>query len=709
MDNCNKCNKEKNHCGCTKIDAKCVIYKGECLENLNFCSPKDLEEIIKIIDAVIGEIYLSIDKFFIGLNVGLGAEVYKGKSILGFEEFKTLTSNISINIEETENTLNFSIDEEWLTDFITNIVLDYTTNIESQDNSLIVDNISNPKNIELNPNVFNSPSGSINITSTTTGGGDRRINFNVNEQFIENIVISLLPTIPTLVNVGGGTSVYAGTNLAGNHQIRSIKASSTGANVNVSTDSDNSILIQIDVPTEDFGVPSYYVNPLYTGAVEDGSIIRPFKTWSACRTAIIGSGTFWNPQNLGVRVIFQASTTSSQDLTIRNITYQFDNNTTFTYTGLASYVIDQQLIVTNVPKTTGVVNAGFGSYITLTGEGSITSSGTTAPVKLIRSVGYGVNGQGNQEKFLIIIEGDISLVEKNPLMSNFDLTNNGSGSPYLTDSGLPIYVLRQSSGVDVVPIDKGLLTVEGKNHLIRESLYIRPTGFLTLISTINRALFVDTEASLLCEGNIFVTQREDMVRYGNNIANYYTPSNTHSIISIKGGGTVQFSEPGQLFTKTLGNQSQGGWNSIIELEGLNSSFYHNSSAPLSINTRVYANHLLYILDNTTKYVEISNIDCILNPYISIFGGAPSITGSNTILSISQGRLEQDLDLVTKPIFSSGLTALTIQSNLLFLKLRLYKTYWDVHATNADALAAGLLEGMLFLTNTAGEYNVKVVQ
>ena len=72
---CNKCNKKSNNCGCEEVNAKCVIYKGVCLDNLEVCSGDNLEHIIKIINDLIAEVLFDNAKGTTLSNIGEGVGI----------------------------------------------------------------------------------------------------------------------------------------------------------------------------------------------------------------------------------------------------------------------------------------------------------------------------------------------------------------------------------------------------------------------------------------------------------------------------------------------------------------------------------------------------------------------------------------------------------------------------------------------------------
>ena len=127
---CNKCgnNKPVGQCGCeepvkfcgcsTKLDSKCVIYDACSLTPLGVIRGDNLEEIIKMINDMFSDVYVAIDNAFVGLNVGLGSEIYKGQNENGVEEFRTLEKGNGILLIQKDNTIEIKVDTVWLDSYL---------------------------------------------------------------------------------------------------------------------------------------------------------------------------------------------------------------------------------------------------------------------------------------------------------------------------------------------------------------------------------------------------------------------------------------------------------------------------------------------------------------------------------------------------------------------------------------------------------------
>lgn len=119
---CNKCNGNCNSCNCTckkpctTPDCACKVFiTTDCVtltEDLT-CSniPKGQTEteVLKQLDAYICERFSSVENFLKIVNVGNGSKLYKGVSVLGSKEFRTLVSDGTVGITEVGDTIRFSV------------------------------------------------------------------------------------------------------------------------------------------------------------------------------------------------------------------------------------------------------------------------------------------------------------------------------------------------------------------------------------------------------------------------------------------------------------------------------------------------------------------------------------------------------------------------------------------------------------------------
>ena len=137
-----------------KYDSKCVQYKGECLEQIEVCKGEDLEKIIINIDNYLKFILDTINSNILIENVGNGEKIFKGKSgdIIPSYEFKSLLETESLNLKLRKNEIEFSVNEDWLTNYIQN----FSTNISSPKNTIITGVLNNVITVDLNTSIFKS-------------------------------------------------------------------------------------------------------------------------------------------------------------------------------------------------------------------------------------------------------------------------------------------------------------------------------------------------------------------------------------------------------------------------------------------------------------------------------------------------------------------------------------------------------------------------
>lgn len=739
----NRCRCNHNPCGCEKIDAKCVLYNGVCLSTLGICADTDLEEIVIIIDGLIQDIFEQIEQAWTAANIGGGAEVYKGISSLGIHMFRTLIDSVSVNVVENENNISLEVDEDWLEGVIRRIVNEIISNIpdtelDSPFNSISVTSSStNEFDIDINPNTFTSPNGSVTITSNTLSG-ELRINLQVDPNYINSL-------LPTITNVGSGTAdIYKGLN-GNTHEFRRIttqvtqpsttdnqitgtvgaSATVVGDNVQINLDFSN-----LKVPVQQVGIPEYYVNSAGNDTTADGSIVRPYQTWDACKAAIIDAangGTFYNPTNYNVRVIFQSNITSNQSLTVNGVTFHFENNSVFTYTGSESAVYNMQEIISAIP-TAGDGTKTRGGYCGFSGFGVITASeSNTTPYVILKAGGFGVPGiedyqHGFQVRFL---SGVIELREKPTAMSNFTLATDDYGNPLKNGAQRDVYVLNKTGGNDVIPAVEGIISVSGRNYPVRDCLYVNEGAQLLIRPRINRAIYTDNEAGFINYGSIVIEPDigTTTVRYGEDLKvtnpgnpligqpGQYTPSTSVSLISVRGGSGFITSSNGILNSFLLGSSNQGGYNSFVEIQGNKTQFRHESPESMSVDDKAKYNHLVYFLNTPSgtgnnQHFYVENIYTRIRPYGAVISAASGVNGTNISFTINNGSLENYIDLTSNKLFSNNTlkTNINITSTLLTIGGYLYKSLNAVpnRDDNAHAIATGLLPGMIYRTKDKDE-------
>lgn len=289
---CNKCNDcnpckenkcvENHSCECPVFITTDCSTLTEDLECSGILKGQTETEVLKQLDAYICERFNSVENFFKLVNVGSGAQVYKGISILGEKEIRTLVDSNLINIVQGTNDITISVDETALNTFIEANQKTYSaTNIGTganvyKDSTIVGDNIQlNLRKI----NTSNSGTGTAILKAQVENTND-----------ISIVAKSLLAE-----NQGTGVSIIKDlqSNIDDN-KLRLKSFVSTSLNITSTTDE---VSIEVPVVSE---IPALIVNSAYTGVEELGTSSKPFKTIQGALDAYKGTGgkgTILEPSN----------------------------------------------------------------------------------------------------------------------------------------------------------------------------------------------------------------------------------------------------------------------------------------------------------------------------------------------------------------------------------------------------------------------------
>lgn len=357
---CNPCD-EKPICGCKEfVNAKCVIYDAMTLLPLEVISGDNLEDIIIKINNYLASLQNDIDNAFVGQNVGNKAEIYKGTSKEGFEQFRTIEEAQGIIISQKDETIAIGLDLDFIRTqvkaiSIANVGIGVDTVRLNQDGSYGMKRIG-------------SGNGSINIIDNDVNGIDIRINPDLFQQFLNSL------DIHTAGSDGTGVQVFNGIN---NKRLGISSIKSTTLSVEKQQDG----TIFIDTAKGFDYLKSFYVNNKYIPTSEspsDGSIIRPYTNYEDALRAYIGNGTVIDPQFSGSKIVLQSDSDISKPFLANNLTIEFEDNTQLTYIGNSSYVIDSEdyfpllyNVSNNSLKKNFVVNLIGNGTITRTSIGGI--------------------------------------------------------------------------------------------------------------------------------------------------------------------------------------------------------------------------------------------------------------------------------------------------------------------------------------------------
>lgn len=746
----NRCSCNHNPCGCEKIDAKCVLYNGVCLSTLGICADTDLEEIVIIIDGLIQDIFEQIEQAWTAANIGGGAEVYKGISSLGIHMFRTLIDSVSVNVIENENNISLEVDEEWLEGVIIRLIDEAISNIPDTEinspfNSISVTSSAPEEfDIDINPNTFKSPNESITITSNILNE-NLEINLEVNPRYINSL-------LPKIENVGSGADIYKGLN-GNTHEFRGITTQviqpsnpgqlSGSITAGAVVDGDN-VRIDLDFSSltatpQTFGIPEYYVNAANPNN-GDGSVVNPFKTWELCKEAIIRTdlgGTFYNPHNNGVKVIFQTNITSAEDLTVRNVTYNFQNGAIFTYTGATQGAIDMEKIVNSPTNTASISIQGTGEIRAYSPDPNTSAIVVRAAANKTDGHWYRITFLGNSYITLREMYSD-SLIG-----THIELTNNGTptGDPATNGAGRPVYVVAKTGGVDRISVNEGVLSAKGRNTPVAEAVAIENSATVRIVAGVNRAIYIQNSV-IAGYGSIVLTSAFVGVGTSNSLVRYstidteikgpgsagqgrYKPSTTVSHILIDGGGSSDNSSltlygSGSLSGLQLGSTYQGGYNSVIEIKGQGNL---NIQSSFTWNNHTRYNYLFYISDSVNprterRRIDLKNVYTRVYPVNFIVGGVSGVNNTNIQLYIgnggdveANGLLHRDkennlIDKIYQPTIEGDLT---ITSPFMLLTEKPYSGFGIItRPDNSTALGWGLKPGMFYKSTDNTESILKIV-
>ena len=169
-----------------KYSAKCIQYEGECLEYVRACKGEDLEQVVININSYLKFLLEAIQSNILIENVGEGEKIFKGKSgdIIPSYEFRSLLETESLNLKLRKNEIKFSVNESWLTNYISN----FSTNISSPKNTIITDVLNNTITVDLNTSIFKSEKEFLKILPQQDGTIKWDIDIPTNITSVDNSV-----------------------------------------------------------------------------------------------------------------------------------------------------------------------------------------------------------------------------------------------------------------------------------------------------------------------------------------------------------------------------------------------------------------------------------------------------------------------------------------------------------------------------------------
>ena len=217
----------EEYCTCENISAVCVLYEGVHLNLLDTYHGENLEELFIQIESLFQDIY---DKLNGSLytNIGTGAQVFKKVNYLTQAEFRSFTSDDSIDVTQNDDDINFAINQAWVEALIpdesisvTNVVNGHRIATITNEDSVSVDIdevvttlVDNGDKTFTYTNELGVPStfdagateSLTTVTNTITG---KRIATYTNEN---GAIVNINETVTTLTNNADNSLTYVNEN-----------------------------------------------------------------------------------------------------------------------------------------------------------------------------------------------------------------------------------------------------------------------------------------------------------------------------------------------------------------------------------------------------------------------------------------------------------------------------------------------------------------
>lgn len=490
---CNKCKTDK--CGCGRdVDSRCVIYKGVCLEALEVCEGKNLTEILKVINDIIADLMFEGVKGVTLTNIGSGNKIVKNANTLNgdYEIRSVKKGDESIDVYIEDDTIKVAVNKEWFSSFL-------PPEINSPLNTILVDG----GNIDVNYDKF-IPANQEELSITTDENGN--LVFDVK---VENLIKS----------VGEGTPIFTGLDMTdGKNKIRTLSFESETLDIQGRANDEEGVVITIDSFPEDPNMKYFYVNENYTGVIEDGSMGRPYKTFTGAVDAFIGNGSRVFPEfyNKGKIVLLSNVSTTTEfnlngvSLDLGGYDLRYDSTTPFINT--PTLITSSQKDVDNKLVRDVTFNIENGNIINL-------YDGT-----LIHLKHYHNGSTSTQGKVKLNLGGVIIRDESHTkFLGEFNKVTDFSGNDVLVYSSNIYYSASKPVGTPLVLIEDVNHTEEGGATLNNVKIY----------SSLRNILEVKNSSTNIYNVTIAPRYEYFLVNSQNNSGDYrYTPKTGLSAIKM---------------------------------------------------------------------------------------------------------------------------------------------------------------------------------
>lgn len=495
----------------------------------------------------------------------------------------------------------------------------------------------------------------------------------------------------SVVNIGSvGEGVYKNTTtVLNNNQFNFKKICSDTLSIKTSIDGNC-----LEINTANFSyLKEYYINSNYVPtllAPADGSVIRPFPTFDEARNKMVGTGTIVSPENANATFILQTDSTTGVNPTVNTLRIRFEN-TSLTYTGSDTYMIDSEVLYPLVPKD---LNNEITQSITMYLIGSGTLNRST-PGGYIRSIGAkrGSSTTVNNVNFISIFLGE-NAKDRLAMTEYYNYPNSVWGGDVLDTNGIDLLGNRYNPPLSLkwttqISPTNPLIFIKG-NSFATQSYPVVGLGNIFIRTFANTAIHIeDTNINLETltiipiDGLISVTQGLTFVP---GFLGVYEPKNFHAIYAKNSQWLIN-----SVYNINKGTFAFHGYDTFFKIEGnfdlrgminYDSNFYIKTFADLTGSSQSY----FHINGKTNSANLNSNINYLINS--NIVGNFSLLMPNSAVSGVRN--ISQNLSTVVIPITNGTISS--INSNP-------YLSGITDFANDATASASGALQNALYFNTT----------
>jgi len=652
MSNCN-CNNNQNICSqCTTTHCECPVnLKSDCITVSNGvfnCSnlenEQTLTEFLEQLDAFICEKFNLTTSFFTLLNVGNGAEIYKGVDGTGRKLIRSLVDSSLIDIEEGVDEITISVNQSALNTFI-----------EANQKLTVVSSAGTTGQSLLNTPIINGDTTTYPLKSLKSSNNSAQITSDTNEVDIKIEIVS--PNDSLLVEQNGN-------------------------------------VWEISSPT-DTTIKQFYVNENYTGGNSNGSILKPFiKLTDALVEAIGTSTSIATPQYENAQIILQTDVTVDQSdldnnpilqnkISVNTLTIKSDSTEkrVLTFNGTTDYPIDTEFIISEVGFD---INSNLLRSVTISLESiHLVNSGSKG---IIRHQNYSGGTVNTYDSFFTVKNFKASSRYR-PLGGYINAVD--SSSTNITNFGNNVFV--QSGITNDTP------------HIYFYGFGSNGEGGATLedveFTGTNQTLFRLFQTSCVIEGkfstsfdtnymNVVDETTTDGIYLPKPDVVYFDVEESYLIIN-------DFYENGSYpinYTDTVSGRPNfvGGNNSLFKLRGTNISKYKNLLIRKGVVSGMMGEYLL----DTDKYSE-TNVECNFGNFYS---NTEALLLTESPQPITTKLVNFNNSVVKNVTVEDSLNNIKLIANFANINSLPLSTTLPAYQSNSLAKLAGLVQGNFYINN-----------